>query len=372
MSSDFCSSCTEASAEEVEITKKKNIERVLEQVALNVQMDLQHLFQPHTKRVIVLSGPTGVGKTRLSLELAERLNGEVISADSMQVYRGMDIGTAKATKEEQARIPHHMIDVCDVHESYNVKEFFDASQIAIQDILSRSKVPIIVGGTGFYIHSLIYGPPKGPPSDPAIRALLERDEEKFGIEFLYDKLRNFDPIYAATITASDRHKVLRALEIVEISGKKVSDFSWKIREPLSQYDFRLWFMYMPRPLLYQRLEARCDEMLSSGLLEEVVELDRKGIRNNRTASQAIGYKETLDFLETAKTEADYKDYVTRFKTASRHLAKRQFTWFRKEPHFRWVDVTSIGHEALIDWIHEDYFSGLPYEYGTPPSSSDLV
>ncbi len=359
------SSCLESATCDLQSPTTHNIDQVLGQFALNVQLDLLNLLHLHSKKIIVISGPTGVGKTRLSLELADRLGGEIISADSIQVYRGMDIGTAKATQEERARIPHHMIDVCDVHQPYNVKDFFDSAQRAIEDILARSKVPIIVGGTGFYIHSLIYGPPSGPPCDPAIRELLQKEELKFGIEFLYDKLRNFDPVYAATITANDRHKVLRALEIIEISGRKVSDFAWKTRDPLPTYDFRLWFLYIPRPLLYPKLEARCDGMLSDGLLEEVVELDRKGIRENRTAAQAIGYKETLDFLDTAKTPLDYEKYVDRFKIASRHLAKRQYTWFRKEPDFRWVDLTSIESNKLIDWICEDYFSDLPYE-GLPP------
>ncbi len=356
-------------------SESEKLDQILKNVALNVQEELIHLFQPQSRRVIVLSGPTGVGKTRLSLQLAERLNGEIISADSMQVYRGMDIGTAKATKEERERIPHHLIDIVDVTEPFNVKEFFDEAKASIDSILARGKTPIVVGGTGFYIHALIYGPPSGPPSDPAIREALELEEEKFGIEFLYDKLRTFDPIYASTITMSDRHKVLRALEIIEISGKRVSDFAWKVRHPLPQYDYRLWFLYKPRPLLYKQLEARCDEMLKQGLLDEVVLLDRAGIRSNRTAAQAIGYRQTLDFLDTAKTSEDYNRYVEVFKMASRHLAKRQFTWFRKEPHFRWVDMTAHSDEAILDLISDDYLSGLPYDYNvggdSEPNHSDM-
>lgn len=343
--------------------QEQEVARVLHQFAIHVQTDLEHILKPHIKRVIVLSGPTAVGKTRLSLELAERLNGEIVSADAIQVYQKMNIGTAKVTEAEQRRIPHYMIDVCDVTYPYNVKEFFDNARLAILSILDRGKVPIVVGGTGFYIHSLIYGPPSGPPSEPSIRAQLELDEEKFGIEYLYDKLRNFDPVYAATIMPSDRHKVLRGLEIIEISGKKVSDFSWRVRNPEGQFDFRLWFLYMPRPILYKRLEARCDEMLRNGLLEEVIELDRCGIRKNRAAAQAIGYKETLAYLDTVKAKSDYDAFVEKFKAASRHLVKRQFTWFRKEPHFRWVDITTIEEQALLDWICEDYYSALPYEYG---------
>ncbi len=326
---------------------------VLEGVALSVQEQLVSQAQFSSKKVIVLAGPTGSGKTAISLDLAEKLGAEIISADSMQVYRGMDIGTAKATPEEQARVPHHLIDIRDISEPLNVKDFYEEAMYAIRDILLRGRTPIVVGGTGFYIHALLYGPPQGPACDPEVRAMLKDEEERFGIELLYDKLTKIDPDYAKTVSAKDRHKILRALEIIEISGRRVSSFA-KPKEIKSFFDFRPWFIYWPREILYKRLEQRCDDMLRYGLLEEVVRLDRAGIRLNNTASQAIGYRQTLDFLDTARTPADYEEYVRQLKMASRHLAKRQFTWFRKEPAFRWLNLEEHSAQEAIDVILRDF------------------
>jgi tRNA dimethylallyltransferase len=312
-------------------------------------------------KVIVLAGPTGAGKTLLSLKLAEKLGAEIISADSMQIYRKMDIGTAKVTKEERLKIPHHVIDIRDIDEPFNVKDYFEEAMSACRDILNRGRVPIIVGGTGFYLHALLYGPPAGPGANPTIRAMLEEEERRFGIDLLYEKLKSLDPEYAKHISSNDRHKILRALEIIEISGRRVSSFEWKERKPLAFFDWRCWFVYWPRPILYKRLEKRCDEMLASGLLEEVVQLDRAGIRNNRTASQAIGYRQTLDFLDTAQTPQDYEAYVEKLKQASRHLAKRQFTWFRKESIFRWLNLEEHPPQDAIDIIINDFENEGPLQ-----------
>ncbi|MBS0636309.1 MAG: tRNA (adenosine(37)-N6)-dimethylallyltransferase MiaA [Verrucomicrobia bacterium] len=335
------------------------VESVFEQVAIHVKEELITHEQFGSKKVIILAGPTGAGKTAISLEVAEKLGAEVISADSMQVYRGMDIGTAKATLEERARVVHHLIDIRDISEPLNVKEYYEEAMCACRDILMRGRTPIIVGGTGFYLHSLLYGPPSGPGCNPEVRAMLQAEEERLGIDLLYDKLAKFDPEYAATISPNDRHKILRGLEIIEISGKKVSSFEWKERKQQSFFDFRPWFLHWPREILYKRLEKRCDDMLAYGLLEEVVKLDRAGIRNNYTASQAIGYRQTLDFLDSAQTPADYDEYVKRLKIASRHLAKRQFTWFRKEPDFRWLDLSEHPHEEVIDIIIKDFETDTP-------------
>ena len=332
------------------------LRQVMQKVALGTKQQLDRLHNPIWRKVIVLSGPTGVGKTNLSLALAERLGGEIISADSMQVYRGMDIGTAKISPAEKKRVPHHLIDICDITQPFNVVDFYECAKEAINDILSRKKVPIVVGGTGFYIHALLYGPPNGPPSDSHIRATLEQEAEKFGIELLYERLENIDPVYAHTITKSDEHKIVRALEIIQISGQLVSSFSWKERPVESFYHFLCYFMHMPRKELYPLLEKRCDQMLENGMLEEVVELDRKGIRTNLTARQAIGYKQSLRYLDTAKTAGDYQAFVEEFKAASRHLAKRQYTWFRKEPLFLWLDMTQLSPEAFLELIIHDYHS----------------
>jgi tRNA dimethylallyltransferase len=337
----------------------QNLGKVFEKVAINVLEELEHIITTRKKRAIIISGPTGAGKTALSIKLAQILGGEIISADSVQIYRGMDIGTAKISKELRAQIPHHLIDIRDITEPFHVVDFYEAAKAACQDIIIRGKVPIVVGGTGFYLHALLYGPPSGPPADQAIRCYLQKEYDKFGIEPLFQKLQEFDPIYAASITPNDAHKVLRALEIIETSGKPVSSFKWKEKALEDYFDFRCWFIHRPRALLYQELEQRCDDMLKQGLLKEVVELDRAGIRQNRAASQAIGYKQSLEFLDTAQTPQDYELFVQTFKTATRHLAKRQFTWFRKEPLFQWVDLSKLPQDELIEMIISDFQKGGP-------------
>jgi tRNA dimethylallyltransferase len=249
------------------------------------------------KRVLVISGPTAAGKTELSLSLAAALGGEIISADSMQVYRGMDIGTAKIDAEKRALIAHHLIDICDLDRVFNVAEFYKMSQDAFRDIVKRENVPIVVGGSGFYVHALLYGPPAGPPSRPEIRAQLEKQMEDLGVEVLYERLQMFDPAYAATISEFDRHKIIRALEIMSLSERRVSDFPKANKLEEQEYDFRCWFLYYPKERLYSRIEARCDEMLAKGFLNEVKELEKAGIRNNRSASQAIGYRQALERLK---------------------------------------------------------------------------
>lgn len=309
-----------------------------------------------SKEVILLAGPTNCGKTAISLLLAKLLGGEIISADSMQVYRGMDIGTAKVSQEDRGQIPHHLIDIRHVQESFNVVDFYYEAKQACESILARDRVPIIVGGTGFYFSSLLYGPPSGPPSIPEVRANLEKQMDKFGPEALYEKLKEEDPVYAATITCNDRQKILRALEIITLTGAKVSEHHWKRQNPRSEYAFHSWFVYRPREVLYPLIEERCDQMIEMGLLDEVEELKREGIVLNRSAAQAIGYRQSLEYLESGRTDQDYQHFERTFKTASRHLAKRQFTWFRKEPLFRWVNVDVHDYEMIAEMIAQEYLS----------------
>lgn len=310
------------------------------------------------KRVIVLAGPTASGKTQLSLKLAESLGGEIISADSCQVYRGMDIGTAKATPAERTLIAHHLLDIRSIDEPFNVANFYDCCQAAMSDITMRENVPIVAGGSGFYIHTLLYGPPEGPPSMPDVRDLLDRQMREMGPEVLYERLQLLDPDYAATISEKDRHKIIRALEIIAVSERKVSDFArpTKLRDHL--YDFRCWFIYYPRESLYRRIEERCDRMIENGLLDEVRDLDQRGIRLNTAAAQAIGYRQALEYLDSPQTPSDRERFVVNFKKASRHFAKRQFTWFRKEPLFRWLNIEEYAPERLQEIILQDFEQGV--------------
>lgn len=313
--------------------------------------------QGKKKRVLIIAGPTASGKTQLSLSLAAALGGEIVSADSMQIYRGMDIGTAKASPEHRTLIAHHLIDVCGIEHTFNVAEFYKHSQDSFRDIITRENVPIVVGGSGFYIHALLYGPPAGPPSNREVREQLDRQMRDLGPEVLYERLQMFDPQYAATISEFDRHKIIRALEIMSLSEKRVSDFPKPNQLQEQEYDFRCWFIYYPRERLYSRIEKRCDEMIQAGLLDEVRELEKQGLRNNPSASQAIGYRQALEFLSTGQTAADRQNFVDEFKKASRHYAKRQFTWFRKEPLFRWLNIDEHPPERLKELILQDFEQG---------------
>lgn len=310
------------------------------------------------KRVIVIAGPTAAGKTQLSLSLAQAIGGEIVSADSMQVYRGMDIGTAKASPEERGLIAHHMIDICDLDEPFNVAEFYYRVQDCFNEIFARDNVPIVVGGSGFYIHALLYGPPAGPPSSPDVRDLLERQMRELGPEVLFERLQMLDPQYAATISERDRHKIVRALEIIALSDRKVSEFPKANKLQEQEFDFRCWFIYYPREKLYTRIEMRCEEMIRKGFVDEVRALEQCGLKLNTSASQAIGYAQALKFLETPQTEADLQHFISQFKKASRHYSKRQFTWFRKEPIFRWLNIDEHHTERLKELILQDFEQGM--------------
>lgn len=342
------------SSEAVISKKEKEIEQLYLGLAVKAQKQLPESFEKN-KRVIVLSGPTGTGKSKFSMELAKLIGGEIISADSMQIYRGMDLGTAKPTKEELELIPHHLIDTRNVAEPFNVVDFYYEARQCCEQILARNRVPIIVGGAGFYLHSLIYGPPSGPPSIPEVRHKLEQEMETIGSEFLYERLMQLDPIYAKSITKHDKQKIIRALEIITVSGKKVSQLSWKGRRKPLNYDFRCWFLYRPRDVLYKRIEHRCEHMVKEGFLEEVEALQPQ-LKLNSSASQAIGYRQALEYLDSNRTKKDYEHFIEQFKQASRNYAKRQRTWFAKEPLFHWVDLDLHDQEVVLDMIIQDYNS----------------
>ncbi len=313
---------------------------------------------PKKKRAIVIAGPTASGKTRLSLEIARIIGGEIISADSMQVYRGMDIGTAKASSEERQEVPHHLVDIRDIHEPFNVVQYYQEAHRTLREVFTRGNVPIIVGGSGFYLRVFLYGPPASPPSDPEIRKQLEKQLEEKGAEVMYERLQMLDPEYAQTITEGDKHKIIRALEIIAISERKVSDFPKPQAVVHPECDFRSWFIYYPREILYPKIELRCEEMIKQGFIEEVRRLKEKGLGQNPLASQAIGYKQCLEFLETKESEEDYRAFLFEFKKATRNYAKRQFTWFKKEPFFRWMNLDEIDRGKLVETILQDFEQGI--------------
>lgn len=285
--------------------------------------------------------------------LAEAVKGDIISADSVQVYRGMNIGTAKPLPRERVRVPHHLIDIRDVWETFNVVDFYFEAKHALEMIHSAGRVPIVVGGSGFYLHALLYGPPSGPPSVPELRKRLEAQFLREGADAMYERLCQLDKEYALTISCHDRQKIIRALEIIELTGEKVSRHNWKSRLIPKGYDFRCWFLNRPRSTLYRRIEDRCEKMLSHGLLEEVDWLEDHGLCDNPSASQAIGYRQALDFLAGNRSRGDYLKFVDEFKKVSRRYAKRQLTWFRREGLFSWLDLDLHDPETAMDMIIND-------------------
>jgi len=341
---------------EKDVLEKDEIQRIFSGLAIEAQKRAPTSLSKNKKKVIILAGATGCGKSDFAIKLAQTIGGEIISADSMQVYKGMDIGTAKPSVQDRMHIPHHLIDIRNVKDPFNVVDFYYEARHCCQLVLARDNVPIIVGGAGFYIHSLIYGPPSGPPSIPELRKSLEKEMEDFGSEALFDRLQKLDPQYASTITKNDKQKIVRALEIITLTGKLVSKLSWKGRQKPLNYDFHCWLLDRPRQHLYQRIEKRCDKMMAEGFIDEVIRMEKEGLSSNTSAAQAIGYRQVLEYLNTERTDADYKKLDEKFKQASRNYAKRQATWFNKEPLFKKIDMELHDYEVIIDMIRLEYES----------------
>ncbi|MBT2654461.1 tRNA (adenosine(37)-N6)-dimethylallyltransferase MiaA [Bacillus sp. ISL-18] len=293
------------------------------------------------QKLIVIIGPTAVGKTNLSIEMAKRYDGEIISGDSMQIYRGMDIGTAKITEEEMQGIPHHLIDIKEPEENFSVAEFQLLVRAKINEIAKRGKLPIIVGGTGLYIQSVIYDYQfSDVPGDEAFRLKLEERAKQIGNEALYKELQAIDPDSAAQIHPNNVRRVIRALEIFHLTGKTMKDFQKK-QQPDLMYETALVGLSMEREKLYERINRRVDIMVEQGLLDEVKSLYNQGLRNCQSI-QAIGYKEIYDYLDGSVT---WEEAVEQLKQNSRRYAKRQLTWFRNKMDVQWFDMTYVNNFA---------------------------
>lgn len=303
---------------------------------------------------MILSGPTAVGKTRLSIELAKEFNGEIISADSMQVYRGMDIGSAKIRKEEMEGIPHHLIDVLDPSEEFHVARFQQMAKNAMEEIYKKGKLPIVVGGTGFYIQALLYDVDfsKGE-GDASIRSHLLGLEKEKGEGYLYQKLREIDFLSAEEIHPHNKKRILRALEFFYQTGEKISEHNAHEKQKISPYEFSYFVLHMEREILYQRIEKRVDKMIEDGLIEEVKRLYQKGYKRDLPSMQGLGYKEILGYLDG---EYDLSEGVYRIKRDTRHFAKRQLTWFRREKDVIWLDKTLYTEEEILSQIKEEFLS----------------
>ncbi|MTH51805.1 tRNA (adenosine(37)-N6)-dimethylallyltransferase MiaA [Bacillus mangrovi] len=299
------------------------------------------------QNVLVIIGPTGVGKTSLSLDAAERYNGEIISGDSMQIYRGMDIGTAKIRKEEMRGIPHHLIDIRDPDESFSAADFKELARGAVEDIASRGKLPIIAGGTGLYIQSLLYDYSfSEQPSDPEYRQELEKAAEEKGAEYVHGLLQAADPESAERIHPNNERRVIRALEIYRSSGKTMTEqLAAQKRE--EHFQSAIIGLTMDRETLYYRINRRVEAMMEQGLEEEVSRLYGSGLRNTQSV-QAIGYKELYEFLE-GRVSLD--EACENLKQNSRRYAKRQLTWFRNKMDVQWFDLTPpADYEKKLDEI----------------------
>ena len=305
--------------------------------------------------IICIAGPTASGKTALAVELAKELNGEVVSCDSMQVYKRMDIGTAKPTEEEMQGIPHHMIDVAEPDEDFSVSRYCCLAAPIVDDIVARGKTAIIAGGTGLYMDSLIRGNAFAPFPSTGVRERLETQADSEGMEFMLNWLRSIDPEAAARLHLSDRKRIIRALEVYLETGQTITEHNRKTQQIPPKYT-PLWLGldFADRAELYRRIDRRVDMMLEMGLISEIQNLLASGIPPRCTAMQAIGYKEFVAALHGEETIAQAAEEV---KKSSRHYAKRQLTWFRRNPKLHWLkrqtgqkneEILSIARQIIYD------------------------
>ncbi|KAF5053806.1 tRNA dimethylallyltransferase [bioreactor metagenome] len=304
-----------------------------------------------SNKIIVIVGPTAVGKTYVSIELAKKLGTEIISADSMQIYKGMDVGTAKIKTEEMQGIKHHMIDLVYPDENYSVSDFKREAEKNIDEIISRGKVPVIVGGSGLYVNSLIYDLDfSNAKSNEKLRDYYTYYHKEHGEDALYEKLKKIDPESAEKIHKNNVKRVIRALEVYDLTGRKFSETNTDIRKKSSKYDFILIGLSMDRKILYERINQRVDKMINEGLVEEVKSLLDKGFEKNLISMQAIGYKEIIEFLEGNIT---FEEAVNILKQNTRHFAKRQFTWFLKDENVKWFDIEDVNKiDASLENIYD--------------------
>lgn len=284
--------------------------------------------------VIVICGPTASGKTALSIELAKKINGEIVSADSMQIYKYMDIGSAKPTIDEMSGIKHYMLDFLEPNIRYSVADYKKAAEECIEEIIAKGKTPIIVGGTGLYVNSLIYGIEYNEIKlDEKYRKELEEQVEKYGLEELYNQAMKIDPEAMKKISINDKKRILRILEIYHETGKTKTEQELESRKKGVKYDYKVFAINMDREKLYDRINRRVDIMLQQGLIEEVKELVSK-YEELPTAIQGLGYKETKEYLEGKSTK---DEMIEKIKMETRRYAKRQLTWFRKNTQTIWLD-----------------------------------
>lgn len=302
------------------------------------------------KPLVVLTGPTAVGKTKLSISLAKALNGEIISADSMQVYKCMDIGSAKITEKEMDGVPHHLIDVLSPFKEFHIVRFQELAKKAMEDIYNRGKTPVFVGGTGFYIQAITKDIDfTEGEEDKQYREELSRLAAEKGNEFLHEMLREVDKKSAEEIHANNVKRVIRALEFYKENGFPISQHNEEQKQNETPYNLAYFVLNAPRDLLYERIDRRVDEMMENGLVKEVQKLKDMGCRREMTSMQGLGYKEILSFLDG---EIPLDEAVRILKRDTRHFAKRQLTWFRRESNVVWVDKDkfAFNDEKILEYM----------------------
>ena len=303
------------------------------------------------KPLIILAGPTAVGKTSLSIRLAKETGGEIISADSMQVYRHMDIGSAKITKEEMEGVPHYLVDMLEPEEEFNVVRFQQMAEEAAERIWEKGKIPLVVGGTGFYIQALLYDIDftENDGDESYRRQLEQKGSDEEGASELYEMLKTVDPKAAQEIHPRNIKRIIRALEFYHQTGKKISEHNETQRQRESPYNYTYFVLTDERSRLYERIDRRVDLMMEQGLLDEVRYLKERGVRKDSTAMQGLGYKELYAYLEG---EYPLDEAVRIIKRDTRHFAKRQLTWFKRERDVIWTDKSVIGQDEqkLADYM----------------------
>ncbi len=304
--------------------------------------------------LIILSGPTGVGKTEISIDLAKKVNGEIISCDSMQIYKLMDIGSAKITNEESKGVPHHLIDIVSPDESFNVSDYKELAEAKIEYIEANGKLPILVGGTGLYINSLLYDFNFNDSDvDDSYRAYLNALLHREGRDFIHSMLEKVDPLSYKKLNPNDFKRVTRALEVFYNHNKTVHELK-KSSKP--KYNYIYFVLNVSREKLYEQINARVDNMLHKGLLEEVIKLKEMGYNTSYQSMQGIGYKELLNYLEG---KINYTEAVELIKKGSRNYAKRQLTWFRRQPDAIWIDKDNFqAQEEIVDYMLKQIKSKL--------------
>lgn len=295
--------------------------------------------------IIILTGPTAVGKTALSIELAHAVGGEIISADSMQVYRHMDIGSAKIRPEEMDGVPHHLIDVLEPTEEFNVVVFQSMAKEALNKIYGASHIPIVTGGTGFYIQALLYDIDfKEDDGNSQIRRELEHLAAEQGPQFMHDMLNEVDPESAKAIHPNNQKRVIRAIEYYRLTGERISAHNEEERQKESPYRFLYYVINTDRDKLYSQIDFRVDQMMENGLVDEVKMLSSMGCTRGMVSMQGLGYKEILDYLNG---ECTLEEAVYILKRDTRHFAKRQLTWFKRERDVRWLNLPEFSYDRNL-------------------------